>query len=102
MSNTATSFADASMQAPTGPWWRHPMMWLVVGGPSVVVVASVVTLVLAMHHADPVVRHGVQTNATQASAEDPAPHGQAQAQAPSQLQPAMKARNHAATGGQEN
>ena len=33
---------------PALPWWRVRMVWLVVGGPAVVVVASFVTLVLAV------------------------------------------------------
>ena len=36
------------------PWWRHGHMWLVVGGPAVVVVASIATLVLAIRTPDPV------------------------------------------------
>ena len=38
----------------SGPWWRYPHMWLVVGGPAVVVVAGFVTLYLAISHPDPV------------------------------------------------
>lgn len=60
------------------PWWRHPMMWLVVGGPAVVVVAGVATAVIATRGADPV----LDTRATQ----------QATATVP-----ALQARNHAAT-----
>lgn len=36
------------------PWWRQPMMWLVVGGPAVVVIAAIVTAVIAARGADPV------------------------------------------------
>lgn len=36
------------------PWWRQPMMWLVVGGPAAVVVAAIVTAVIAVRGADPV------------------------------------------------
>jgi uncharacterized protein len=35
-------------------WWRQPMMWLVVGGPLSVVVAGLVTAVIAIRGADPV------------------------------------------------
>ncbi|MCU7370125.1 hypothetical protein PEC18_04400 [Paucibacter sp. O1-1] len=70
------------------PWWREYMMWLVVGGPSIVVVASFVTLGLAITHPDPV----IEVVPVQASAGSDV--------APSSAQtPAMKARNHAATGG---
>ena len=74
---------------PSAPWWRHPMMWLVVGGPAVVVVASFVTLGLAIRHPDPAL-HPDERTAQRAPAED----GDQ-----SHLQPAMVARNHAATAG---
>lgn len=38
------------------PWWKFPMVWLVVAGPAVVVLASIVTTVLAVQGADPVIR----------------------------------------------
>lgn len=57
------------------PWWREPTMWLVVGGPSLVVIASFITLGLALYYPDPVL-----------------------AEKTSAQVPAMKARNHAATG----
>jgi uncharacterized protein len=39
---------------PASPrWWRVPTMWLVVGGPALVVAASLVTLALAIQHPDP-------------------------------------------------
>jgi uncharacterized protein len=53
------------------PWYRHGMVWLVIGGPAAVVVAGIATLVIAIKHPDPV----LQTTAT----------------------PAVQARNHAAT-----
>ena len=60
-------------------------MWLVVGGPSLVVVAGFVTLALALRYPDPVLEDKVSSSASKPTA--------------SQL-PAGKARNHAATGGQ--
>ena len=36
------------------PWWREPMVWLVIGGPAVVVVAGITTAVIAIRGADPV------------------------------------------------
>lgn len=36
------------------PWWREPMMWLVVGGPTIVVIAGITTAVIAYRGADPV------------------------------------------------
>ena len=61
-------------------WWRLPIVWLVIGGPALVVVASFVTLTLAIRHPDPVL------NTRSATVEG----GRA-------AQPAMQARNHAAT-----
>lgn len=61
---------------PVSPWWRHGMVWLVLSGPAVVVVASMATLVIAVTHPDPVLQR------------DPAK--------PEQV-PAVQGRNHAAT-----
>ena len=56
------------------PWWREPMLWLIIGGPCAVVVASFVTLALAIARPDPVVPGGHDAD-----------------------EPAVQARNHAAT-----
>lgn len=64
---------------PTVPWWRLPIVWMVIGGPALVVVASFVTLALALIYPDPVLR------APQAAVKS--------------AQPAMQGRNHAATPG---
>lgn len=60
------------------PWWRQPTMWLVVGGPLVVVVAGFVTAVIAIRDPDPVLRTQ-EVSESRSSA------------------PAMQGRNHAAT-----
>ncbi|MFT4193411.1 nitrogen fixation protein FixH [Ottowia sp.] len=65
------------------PWWKYGHMWLVVGGPLIVVVASFVTLYLAIRTPDPVYADAARAR----------PAGEAD------LTPAMQARNHAATGG---
>ena len=64
-------------EPPSPPWWRLPIVWMVIGGPAIVVVASFATLFLAITHPDPVLT---------------APQAGAGADAP-----AMQARNHAAT-----
>ncbi len=74
----------------SGPWWRYPHMWLVVGGPAVVVVAAFVKLYLAISHPDPVYTDAPCSNR---AAQQPADEVGATAV------PAMQARNHAATGG---
>ena len=71
---------DAANKPPL-PWWREPMVWLVVGGPAVVVVAAISTAVIAWRGADPVVSDPVAVKV----------------QDDSSLQPALAARNHAAT-----
>jgi hypothetical protein len=82
------------------PWWRERIMWLVVGGPSLVVVASFVTLALALIYPDPVLddhaRNAADNAAEQGTAKDALAPGAA---INPSLLPAMKARNHAATGG---
>jgi hypothetical protein len=60
------------------PWWRYPIVWMVVGGPAVVVVASFITAALAIKHVDPV----LDTSA-------------GRVKAPSEA-PAVQARNHSA------
>lgn len=65
------------------PWWRVGMVWLVLGGPALVVVASLATVVLAYRGADPVL---VET----ASAREVPVR-------PTAETPALTARNHAAT-----
>jgi hypothetical protein len=46
---------DQPSSAPSeSRWWRIPIWWLVFGGPLLVVIASFVTLYLAVDGADPV------------------------------------------------
>lgn len=35
------------------PWWKYPIVWLVISGPAIVVVASFATLGLALKYPDP-------------------------------------------------
>lgn len=71
------------------PWWKHGHVWMLIAGPAAVVVAGVITTVLAVRGADPVVeadyyRKGIEINKSLA-ARDKA------------LLPAVQGRNHAAT-----
>lgn len=75
-------------------WWRVPQMWLVVGGPLVVVLASLTTAWIAVHNADPVLDKAAFQRDRQAAM---ALEGQARADALIKLQPAHQARNHAAS-----
>lgn len=66
------------------PWWRYKMVWLVISGPAVVVVAGIATMVLALTHVDPVLDEPSSAAARVATAKTAAA-------------PAQQARNHAAT-----
>jgi len=59
------------------PWWRFPIVWLVIAGPAVVVAASFATLALAVHGGDQPLNTAVPKTGN--------------------LAPATQARNHAAT-----
>ena len=54
MNQTNPTPLPAALMQPTLPWWRVRIVWLVIGGPLAVVVASFVTLALALSHPDPV------------------------------------------------
>jgi hypothetical protein len=73
----------------SGPWWKYGYVWMILGGPAVVVVAGIATLVIAVRSPDPVLapdyyRRGVEINKT-LRLQDKA------------LLPANQGRNHAAT-----
>ncbi|AGU49827.1 FixH domain-containing protein [Variovorax paradoxus B4] len=75
------------LPAQEDPWWRHPLLWMVIAGPALVVVASFVTFWYAWSSPDPLVsedyyRRGVEINRTLAD---------------KKLMPAVTGRNHAAT-----
>ncbi len=85
--------SSAAVVAPVA-WWRVPHMWMVVGGPLIVVVACLVTGYIAVKYADPVLDKNVfERDRAAALALD----GQKRADALIQLQPAHQARNHAAS-----
>ncbi len=63
---------------PQQPFWRFGINWLVIGLPLIAVVASFITLFIAIGNPDPV----LQTRAIDAPE-----------------RPAVEGRNHAATGG---
>ena len=66
------------------PWWRYPMVWLVILGPAAVVVASLATAVIAIRTADPV----VSVEREGGVAHQPAVQGRNQAAADASRQPA--------------
>lgn len=67
------------------PWYRYPIVWMVIGGPLVVVVASLITAFIAIRGADPVLTR--EDSAAAAVGRD----------GMGTLSPAVQARNHAAT-----
>jgi len=73
----------------TKPWWRYGYVWLIISGPMTVVMASFITIYLAISRPDPVIddnyyRHGLEINKTLHEQRD-------------DLIPALQGRNHAAT-----
>lgn len=75
-----------------GPWWKHSFVWMVIAGPAIVVVASFVTLYLAVSRPNEIVteetyRTGKQSDQTIE-----------QRRKDSGMAPALQGRNHAATG----
>lgn len=62
------------------PWWRVGMVWLVLAGPLTVVVAGILTAVIAVRGADEVLDTRPEAGRADAA-----------------LKPAVEARNHAAT-----
>ena len=80
MTNIGAREAD---DRPAAPWWRFPMVWFVLAGPALVIVAGIVTTAIAFAHADPT----VVGTAAASTAADPV----------AATAPALQARNHAAT-----
>jgi uncharacterized protein len=62
---------------PTVAWWRLPIVWMVIAGPAMVVVAGFATLGLAIANPDPVISSPAATSKADL--------------------PAVQGRNHAAT-----
>ena len=42
------------MNATNDPWYRHPMVWLVIAPPAGAVIAGIITMILILQHPDPV------------------------------------------------
>lgn len=88
--NSPVTSAVKSQEAPPSlPWWRYGMVWMVIAGPAIVVVAGFITLWIAISRPDPVVdddyyQRGLNINETLR-------------QSDRSMLPAVKGRNHAAT-----
>ncbi len=72
------------------PWYREPMMWMVLGGPLLVVIASLITYVLIVRGSDPVLERDPISEAERVGKELTPEQRES-------LLPAIKARNHVAS-----
>ncbi|WP_027017218.1 FixH family protein [Comamonas composti] len=86
--------ATAAHPEASKPWWKFGHVWLVLAGPAIVVVAGVVTAMIAMHDADPVIdpdyyKNGVEINERLNDAQK-------------SLAPAVTGRNHAMTPAEDH
>lgn len=77
---------------PTNPWWKHGFLWMVIAGPAIVVVASFITLYLAVSRPNEIVNEVTYRSAKQSD------QTIEQRRKESGMAPAMQGRNHAATG----
>jgi len=71
-------------------WWKFGHVWMVIAGPAIVVVASFITLYLAVKGMDPVLDESAYQKSMEMS--------KRLATNPASLAPAMQGRNHAQTG----
>ena len=84
--------ANTLTQSPVNkakPWWSFGMVWMIIAGPALVVVATFATLYLAITIPDPV----LPTEAL-----NPRNAIENQEKLEAAMAPALQARNHAATG----
>lgn len=79
------------VQSQKQKWWQSGFAWLVFGGPAIVVVASLATVYIAVSGQDEVLSH--EENQGQPLFKKAMTPEEKNA-----LEPAIKARNHAATG----
>ncbi len=86
MSQSAPAPAPASAADETRqPWYRYKILWLVVGGPAAVVVASLVSAYVAIVGQDPLLLKDEVVESQRGKTD------------PDSNTPAIQARNHAAT-----
>ncbi len=70
-------------------WWKSGYAWLVFTGPAIVVVASLTTVYIAVNGQDPVLAHEENSGISAKTLT---------VEQKNALEPAMRARTHAATG----
>lgn len=83
--------AASAPEAPQRRWYQEPLVWMVIGGPLSVVVASIISAVVAWKHIDPVISDPVHGQVRAAD-------NMAKYQRPTDADaPALVGRNHAST-----
>lgn len=87
-------FTNDASQLPGQIWWREAYMWLVVGGPVIVVIAAIATAVIAFTNPDPVLD---PRNISQSRFMEQSRLAQMAKDNLISLQPAMLGRNNAAS-----
>lgn len=78
------------------PWWHYGHAWLVFGGPAAVVVASIITVYIAVSGRDTIVDENYYQKGININQE--LENNALSPEERNALEPAHKARNHAATG----
>ena len=82
-------------------WWHYGLAWMVFGGPAAVIVACIYTIYLAVVGQDPIIdqdyyKKGIEINQTLGNQKEA--ENIQDLDAKNAFEPAMRARNHAATG----
>jgi hypothetical protein len=83
---------NKSLENSSVPWWKHGHVWMIIAGPAIVVVASFVTLYLAISRPNEIVGDDSYQPSRQSDLSIEARRKE------SSQAPAMLGRNHAATG----
>ena len=84
------SVAEQSKSDASQTWWKNAYVWMVLGGPLAVIVASITTFFIAANNPDPVLDTNAKT--AEVTKTGVAPSEDA-------MVPALVGRNNAATGG---
>lgn len=84
------SVAEQTQSDASQTWWKNGYVWMVLGGPLAVVVASITTFFIAAHNPDPVIETNAATAAVVKNGVTPSEDA---------MVPALVGRNNAATGG---
>ena len=71
------------------PWWKYGHVWLIVSGPVLVIIAGIITAMIAIDGADPVIDENYYQNGLDINERLRAEK--------KNMAPAQAARNHAAT-----